>query len=113
MAAVLVSIHAHLDRGGRPRPRFSELIALKFQSTPTSIEVGDGTSTSCPCKTFSFQSTPTSIEVGDRPHARYAPADDRFNPRPPRSRWATSAAILLPGYSTSFNPRPPRSRWAT
>ncbi len=109
-----VSIHADLRRGRRRASRLATSRAVRFQSTPTSEEVGDrrshggsrvgaGFNPRRPPKRSAtrpqrrppgipwFQSTPTSEEVGDHQVAVVLAGSFGFNPRRPPKRSATCA----------------------
>ena len=86
-----VSIHAPLQREGRPQRSQLNQPKFWFQSTPPSKERGD-TALLQRCRASPmFQSTPPSKERGDGRARPAALARRCFNPRPPPKRGATGS----------------------
>ena len=61
----VVSTHAHLSVGGRPKESMTGDFIFGFQPTPTCLSVGDAPHIVYTSRASLFQPTPTCLSVGD------------------------------------------------
>ena len=113
MAVRAVSIHAPLDRAGRPISCRDTWMPKKFQSTPRSIERGDAQRPKMIAPNARFNPRPARSSGATKKDARPRSCSVSFNPRPARSSGATADPLRLDLGVVGFNPRPARSSGAT